>query len=58
MAALAPPLNNAGVPLPPVPANPASLVDITNAKEYVDRLSSYKCEPILTCSWAGALLID
>ena len=44
MAALAPPLNTAGVPLPPVPANPASLVDITNAKEYIDQLSSNKCE--------------
>ena len=42
--ALASPPNIAGEPLPPVPANPASLVDITNAKEYVDQLSSNKRE--------------
>jgi hypothetical protein len=46
MAALAPPPNTAGVPLPPVPANPASSIDITLAKEYVDRLSSNKRETI------------
>lgn len=46
MAALAPPPNIAGVPLPPVPNNPASLADITNAKEYIDRLSSNKRETV------------
>jgi hypothetical protein len=45
MAALAPSLNGAGVPLPPNPENPPSLIDITNAKEYVDRLSFSKGQP-------------
>lgn len=42
MAALPPPQNGAGVTLPPLPASPASLVDITNAREYVGQLSSSK----------------
>ena len=46
MAALTPPQNTAGVPLPPVPASPAFLADIINAKEYEDRLSSNKRETI------------
>ncbi|KAF8969559.1 hypothetical protein BDZ97DRAFT_206261 [Flammula alnicola] len=42
MAALIPPQNAAGVPLPPLPANPASLADIKNAKGYLDRLCASK----------------
>ena len=45
MAALTLSLNGAGVPLPPNPANPPSLIDITNAKEYVDRLFFSKGQP-------------
>ena len=44
MAALIPPPNTIGVNLPPVPHNPAILSDITNAKEYTERLSHIKCE--------------
>ncbi|EDR09654.1 uncharacterized protein LACBIDRAFT_318942 [Laccaria bicolor S238N-H82] len=42
MAALLPPLNVAGVAVPPAPANPPVLTDITNALEYVERLSASK----------------
>ncbi|KAF8163524.1 hypothetical protein B0H34DRAFT_672501 [Crassisporium funariophilum] len=42
MAALTPPPNSVGISLPPTSANPTSLVDITNAKEYVERLSAHK----------------
>jgi hypothetical protein len=40
--ALAPPANNAGVPVPAIPANPPSLSDITNNKFYVERLIQAK----------------
>ena len=43
--ALAPPVNAVGVIQSPVPANPASLLDIANAKDYVERLSASKREP-------------
>ncbi|PPQ71436.1 hypothetical protein CVT26_011133 [Gymnopilus dilepis] len=40
MAALAPPHNNAGVPLPALPHQPAVLSDVTNAGRYIERLLS------------------
>ncbi|KAI9508545.1 hypothetical protein F5148DRAFT_1283922 [Russula earlei] len=40
--ALVPPPNGAGVQTPPLPATPPTLVDITNANEYVDTLSLSK----------------
>jgi len=40
--ALMPPGNATGVVIPPNPATPATLGDITNAKEYVERLSLSK----------------
>jgi hypothetical protein len=44
--AFAPPHNNAGVPIPAMPANPPSLSDITISKDYVERLikSKGKCQ--------------
>ena len=36
--AFAPPANNAGLPIPEISANPPSLSDITNIKDYVERL--------------------
>lgn len=42
MAALVPPPNVAGVALPPAPANPPAFADITNASEYIGRLSAHK----------------
>ena len=47
MAALAPPPNGFGVPVPPAPANPASLVDITNARQYTDHLVTSKGEALV-----------
>ena len=44
MAALAPPPNTMGINLLPVPQNPPVLTDITNAKEYMERLSHIKCD--------------
>jgi hypothetical protein len=43
--AFEPPANNAGVPIPAIPDNPPSLSDITNTKDYVERLiqSKGKC---------------
>ena len=43
--AFAPPANNAGLPIPEISANPPSLSDITNIKDYVERLiqSKGKC---------------
>ena len=52
MAALALPLNAAGVPLPPIPGNPSLLSDISNAKEYIDRLAASKREPLFSTTSA------
>jgi hypothetical protein len=43
--ALAPPANNAGLPTPAIPAHPPTFSDITNTKDYVQRLikSKGKC---------------
>lgn len=41
---LVPPPNDARVRVPAAPAIPATLADITNAKAYVDRLSTTKSE--------------
>jgi hypothetical protein len=43
--ALVPPVNNAGLPIPAIPANPPSLSDIANARDYLERLilSKGKC---------------
>jgi len=38
MAFAPPPANNVGVAIPAIPADPPSLTDITNTKEYVERL--------------------
>lgn len=40
--AFAPPANIAGVAIPAIPANPPSLSDITNTKDYVQRLIQSK----------------
>jgi hypothetical protein len=40
--AFAPPANNAGLPVPAIPANPPTLSDITNTKDYVERLIQFK----------------
>ena len=40
--AFAPPANNAGLPVPAIPANPPTLSDITNTKDYVGRLIQSK----------------
>jgi hypothetical protein len=45
--ALAPPANNAGVPIPAIAANPPSLSDITNIKNYVERLTQSKGKCLL-----------
>jgi len=42
--AFAPPANNAGLPVPVIPANPPTLSDITNIKDYVERLIQSKGE--------------
>ena len=42
LMAFAPPANNAGVPIPAIPANPPTLSDITNSKDYVVRLIQSK----------------
>ena len=43
--AFAPPTNNTGIPIPAIPANPPSLTDIMNTRDYVERLilSKGKC---------------
>jgi hypothetical protein len=40
--AFAPPTNNAGLPIPAMPANPPTLSNITNTKDYVERLIQSK----------------
>jgi hypothetical protein len=47
--AFAPPHNDAGVLIPPVPANPPSLFDITNSKDYVQRLIKSKGKCLCPC---------
>ena len=42
--AFAPPGNNAGLPAPIMPANPPTLYDIINSKDYVQRLIKSKGE--------------
>jgi hypothetical protein len=44
MPGLAPPHNTFGVSLPANPATPATLVDVTNARSYSDRLMAVKSE--------------
>ena len=52
MAALTLPLNAAGMPLPPIPGNPSLLSDISNAKDYIDRLAASKREPFFSTTSA------
>ena len=40
--ALAPPANNAGLPIPAIPADPPTLSDIVTTKDYVKRLIKSK----------------
>jgi hypothetical protein len=46
--AFAPPANNAGLPVPAIPANPPILSNITNTKDYVQRLIQSKGKYPLT----------
>jgi hypothetical protein len=49
MAALVPPPNGSHVPLPeaPLAGQPATLMDITNARDYCDRLLAAKSESLV-----------
>lgn len=42
----APPAKNAGLPIPAMPANPPTLSDIRNTKDYVERLIQSKDDEI------------
>jgi hypothetical protein len=47
---LIPPPKSAGVPVPPQPQKPATLVDVCKAKEYIDSLTAAKSQNIFFTS--------